>query len=123
MGLFRSRTAAVLPPVSAQFVSLNVGGTLVLKALGFIEAQQALIRDVTETSLRMRLSPPGESALKVDLHFEPVAVPEGVASRAHATSVNVTVSIRPLSRRWTAERYDEVTRQLLWKLRSHFVAC
>lgn len=120
-------------PLVSRFVSLNIGNTLILKACGFIEAQQARILDVTEDSLTLRIGAgwlermlreqPLHPPLELKLYIQDACADIDPGRRPHATSKVIDVTISPLSARWSAEWFQETSRRLLWQLHSHFLAC
>ena len=120
-------------PVSAQMVSLNVGGTLLLKACGFVEEHQARLMDITENSLTIRMGDSwlqrtwGKSGtiptMEIHLEFGDITNKAKTDRVPHATSNLINVELRATSRSWTNEMFEDASRRMLWLLRSHFIAC
>lgn len=122
------------------FLSVNLGSTLILKACGFIEDHDARIMDVGDNRLHLRI---GATRLDqrvlqflgrsfewspMDIHITLQDAEEeanaNFATRPHARSTVVHVTLRPVSNRFgNLERFQREGRRLLWQLRSHFIAC
>lgn len=123
-----------IQPVQDSFITSNVGTNLIMKACGFIEAQHARIAAVSEGYLKLDL---GHNWLRrllydvgtlkpvaVELHFADVN-DEDRSQSQHMPDVDcswVKVSIAPGSPSWSEEQFAEASRQILWKLRYHFMA-
>lgn len=119
-----------------RFVSMSVGGTLVLKACGFIEDQQARILNVTESSLRVRTGHEWYERLlsgrrrrkpmEVVLEIHPLMDQDDPA-RASSPFPDrycvIEARIVAGSRSWSQAEFAEESRRLLWRLRSCFMAC
>lgn len=135
--LTRSKTVTHAPiaPLRHQFLTINLGTTLILKASGFIAAHRATILDVEPGLLKLRVGrswlerwfvPATErDALAVSLTFEDMS-PDAARAAGHAAPAGnccaVQVAIHPSSSGWTEETFHEASRRLLWSLRSHFIA-
>ncbi|WP_437205447.1 hypothetical protein [Planctomicrobium sp. SH664] len=111
--------------------------TLLLKACGFIEAHRARIIDVTEQQLHVRIGQNWltrwlkgcHTALPLDvvLNFRSVRDCEEFDRNRYRRPVDsylaIDVAIHPASPAWDDQRFQEHARQLVWVIRSHFMAC
>lgn len=119
-----------------RFVSMSVGNTLVLKACGFIEDQQATILDVTESSLRIRTGHPWyarllsgsrlKKPLEVALRIQPLPHQNDLSRFSPQNAdrycvIEARIAGRRIS--WSQPEFAEESRRLLWRLRSYFMAC
>lgn len=128
--LRRAASADPLPTVTDQFLVANVGTTVLLKACGFIEEQGAELVDVGEDFLRLRVGPTSQmgfiplgghrGSIDVTIVFRAV---DDASQGANRFRVNVSVTLRPLSRTVGEEEFQDSARKLLWKLRGHFITC
>lgn len=124
-----ARFSKSLPPVTTQFEVAYIQSTLLLKACGFIREERGEVRDVGEGYLTVRigsrwwrwwLSPRDElPAMELSLTFAPLqrTSPWKGHPRTH-----VSVTVRSLSRRVPNDEFQLKARQLLWRLRSYFIA-
>lgn len=124
----------MIEPLEDRFASLNLGTTLTLKLLGFIEAKHAEILDVEEGLLLLQIGDSGLSRWLRSSHPLPMRI-RLTFSELDGSTINpdvdwhpgsrysqVDVAIHPLGRGWTQERFQEQSRRLLWDLRAHLVA-
>ena len=106
------------------FLASDVGGCLFLKLCGFVEAQQAEIRDVSESHLQLRIGGNWLRSLLI-----PTACPVDLEIRFSHTEeaspnrqAQIEVTIR--DSRWlgSAERFESAARRVLWQLKYHLMA-
>ncbi len=113
-------------------VACDIGGTLIMKLLGFIEDQQAELLDITEDQLRLRVGrnwwerwwyglrghAPLEIRLDIrrgtDLALKP-------HQRVHASHSKINVAVRPLSRNWKPGPFQTQAERLVHRLRWHLM--
>ena len=100
-----------------------IGGCLFLKLCGFVDAQKARIRDVSESHLELRIGSRlagwlGSGNYPVDLEIRFQHIKE--ESRNPQSRIEVTLRDRLWWR--SAERFDESARRILWDLKSHLMA-
>lgn len=106
------------------FLVSDVGGCLFLKLCGFVDAQRAEIRDVSENHLRLRIGGPWlTSWLKVDAYPVDLEISFAAADEpARNPQSRIDVTIR--DSRWlgSADRFDSAARRVLWQLKYHLMA-
>lgn len=112
------------PVTIDSFPVADIGGCLFLKLCGFVEAQQAEIRDVSETHLRLRIGSTlgawmsrSTYPVELEIFFHPLE------SNSPNPQSQVDVVFRDI--RWfrSSERFVESVRRILWQLKYHLMAC
>lgn len=108
---------------SHSFVVSDIGNCLFLKLCGFVDAQQAVLRDVSENRVHLNLggSPirsllsPDACPLDLEIRFRPSDPGQNPQSE-------VVVTIR--DRRWRGHthRFENAARRVLGQLKSHLMA-
>jgi len=106
------------------FLVSNVGGCLFLKLCGFVEAQRAEIRDVSENHLQLRIGgSPLRSLLTTSVCPVDLEIRFSLAEEAsHNPQARIEVTIR--DKRWlgSEDRFEMAARRVLWQLRYHLMA-
>lgn len=118
---------------SDSLIACEIGGTLLVKLLGFVEDQQAELLDVTEDQLRLRVGRTwwerwwygfgGHAPLEVRLDIQQACdeshQPQQATPPRHS---RIDVAVRPLSRYWKPERFQTQAERVVHRLRWHLMA-
>jgi len=116
--------------MTANFVTCEQGGTLMLKLCGFIEAADAEILAVDEEHLRLRVGRTwlqrlwggrpdhGPVEISLDLNRPNCSVEDWQRTLAH--QVKVHASVLPVGR-WQAKKFEDCAQGILHRLRWHLM--
>ena len=114
-------------------VASDLGGTLIMKLLSFMEDQQAVLLDITEYQLRLRVGCTwwerwwhglrGHAPLEINLIIRRASdAALEPRQRTHIGYSTINIAVRPLSRDWNPERFQTQAEWLVHRLRRHLMA-
>ena len=111
---------------SETFVVTNIGTCLLLKLSGFVEAQRAVIRDVSENHLRLRLGSTwmeqlwGTNRFGHPLDLEILFAPISNTDESRP-QVRVQIVVRDADYFSQPARFEMAASRILWHFRSHLM--
>ena len=113
-------------PVRETLVAGDAAGTLFLKLCGFIDEHHAVVRNVWDDGVALRLSRArGIFPRSIDLELRIRPAHEATDckledwKRSHARRAVVQIRLRPSGWFWSSAAFQEEVRQTMWKLRTH----
>jgi len=122
----RPRKPRMVASQTETFVVSDIGTCLLLKLCGFVEAQRAVIRDVSENHLRLRLGSHwieqllGAKASGHPLDLEILFAPlESIDDSRRQARVQIVVRDALYYSR--PERFEAAAKRILWHFRSHLM--